>query len=266
MTRNSSATVLCENFLRKERAYNVEQKMKPSWNCVIDRLLERGAELNAVYQELRTKLAPKGIEWFLLMILDVGAVWHPGRLNDARQACGRLVELRSEVSRIASKLAALLRERTALGDYSGFHTDSAHHIVDFVERAGESNGHFSLYLREPLSALRYQFDLKYWPSVADVADAIAADARNADIIPSDAITEAGTSSARPSKADSFRALLGALEEYRLSCPSPIGADFRLSDESWAAVLNVMLDLEPEEMVDGSYIKRLRQRDRNARRD
>ena len=266
MTQSPSATELCEELLRNRRASNIEHKVWPSVNRLIDRMLERGAELNAVYEELASRLDPEGVEWFLFIILDVGAVWHPGYLSAARDAHRRQDDLRSEISELANKLAACLRERTVLSESSGFHTNGLYHIVDVIERASQSNGHFRLYLEEPLSALRHQFDLKYWPSVAEVVDAIAADARDVDIYPSNAITEAGTRSPRESKADSFRALQGALEEYRLSNHCLIGEDFRLSDESWATILNVMLDLDPDEQVDGPYIKRLRQRDRNAKWD
>ena len=266
MAQSPSATALCEEVLRKKRAYNIEHKIWPSVNRLIDRMLERGAELNEMYEELVTRLEPKAVEWFLSIIHDVGAVWHPGYLSTARQAHRRQDDLRSEISELANKLAARLRERTELSESSGFHTNGLYHIVDVIDRASESNAHFRLYLQEPLSELRHQYDLKYWPSVAEVVNAMAADARDVDIYPSDAITEAGTRSPKESKADSFRALQGALEEYRLSIHCLIGEDFRLSDESWATILNVMLDLDPDEQVDGPYIKRLRQRDRNAKWD
>ena len=266
MTQRQSARNLSENYLRKARAYNVKQKIWPSENRVIDRMLERGAELNAVYQELWDELEAEAVERFLLIMLDVGAVWHPEYLNAAREAYRRQGALKTEISQLANKLAMRLRERTGLGESSGFRTNDAYHIVDLIERASESNGHFRLYLREPLSALSHQFDLKYWPSVADVVDAIATDALNVDISPTDAITEAGTRSPKRSKADSFRALQGALQDDLRSFHSPFGANFRLSDESWATILNVILDHNPDELIDGSYIKRLRQRDRNSNCD
>ena len=266
MTQGPSAADLCEGFLREVRAYNVEHEIWPSENRVIDRMLERRAELDSVYEELRSKLEPKAVERFLSIILDVGTCWHPGYLSAARQAYRRQVALRSEIHELANELAALLRERTDLAESSGFHTTGAYHPVDLIERAGESNGHFGSYLRRPLSALRHRFDLKYWPSVADLVDAMAADALDADIYASDAITEAGTRSPRQSKADSFRALQGALDECRRISPSLIGEDFRLSDEGWATILNVLLGRDPDNRADGPYIKRLRQRDRHARQD
>ena len=263
MPQRLSAAARCEEILRKERAYNVEHKIWPSVNRLIDRMLERRAELNAVYEEVWNKLEPAGVERFLSIIHDVGAIWDPCYLSDARDARRRQGELRLEISELANRLAARLRERTELSEYSGFRANGAYHVVDLIERASDSNGHFRMYLREPLSALRRDFDLKYWPSVADVVDAIANDALEVDISPADAITEAGTRSPRRSKADSFRALLGALDEDRSSPLSPIGSDFRLSDEGAATLLNVMLDLEQEKQVDGPYIKRLRQRDRQS---
>jgi len=266
MTNRPSASTQCEDFLREKRAYNIEHKILRSMSQVIDCMLERGAELDAVYEELWTKLDPKAVEWFLSSVLDVGAFWHPDYLSAARQAYRRQVALRSEISKLANELAERLRERTLLGESSGFHTASAYHIVDLIEHASESNWDFRLHLQDSLSALRHQYDLKYWPSVADVVEAVAIDARNAEINPSDSITEAGTRTRKQSMAASVRALQCALEEYRRSSHSPIGRDFRLSDESWASILNVILDLDPDQLVDGSYIKRLRQRDRNAKQN
>ena len=263
MIQRRSAVARSEDLLRRERAYNVEHRIWPNVTRLIDRMLERRAELKAVYEELWTKLEPGAVEHFLWIIHDVGAVWDPTYLRGARKGHRRQVELRTEISELASKLAARLDERSELSEVSGFRTSGAYHIVDLIERASQANGSFRVNLRDPLQGLRREYDLKYWPSVADVVDAIADDALNVEISASDAITEAGTRSSRSSKADSFRALQSALEEYRGSIHSLIGADFRLSDESWATILNVMLDLGADEQVDGPYIKRLRQRDRDA---
>lgn len=265
MTQRQSPAALCEGFLRRERAYNVEHDIWRSVNRLIDRMLAHGAELKAVYAELCTKLDPKAVEGFLSIIHDVGVVWDTTYLSAARKAYRRQVGLISDISNLATELAARLRERAELDESSGFRTGGAYHIVDLIERASESNGHFRLHLRDPLSALSREFDLKYWPTIADVVEATAEDAVEVDIVASDAITEAGTRSPRPSKADSFRALQGALEEHRRSSQALIGAEFRLSDESWATILNVILDLHPDEQVDGAYVKRLRQRDRDAGR-
>lgn len=268
MNQRPSATAICEGLLRKERAYNVEHSIRASENVIIERMLERGPELKAVYEELWTKLKrkPDAVKRFLSIILRVGAHWTPNHFNTASQAYRRHIELRSEISELAGKLASLLRERTELSESSGFHSSCTHHIVDLIEAASQSNWDFRLHLSESLSALRYQYDMKYWPSPFEVVDAIAEDARSVEISPSNPITEAGTRSPKRSKADSFRALQVALEDDRQSLPCPFGADFHLSDESWATFLNVMLDLEPDELVDGPYIKRLRQRDRDAGRN
>lgn len=263
MIQCPSATALCEDFLRRERSYNVENSIWPSVNRLIDQMLERGAELTPVYEELNVKLKPIAVEQFLSAILGAGAIWHPGSLSAASQAHHRLVELRSEIPTLAAKLAARLRERTELSESSGFHTSATYHVVDLIELASKPNALFRMYLLEHLSELSHQYDLKYWPSVADVVDAIAKDARNVDINPSNPITEAGTRSPKRSKADTFRVLQSALKEYRQSFGSPITAAFRLSDESWATLLNVVLDLDPDNLVDGPYTKRIRQRGRNA---
>ena len=161
MTQQLSAAARCEEFLRKEHACNVDHNIWPSANRLIDRMLARGAELHALYEEVWDELEPEAVEQFLSIILDVGANWHPIYLNGARQARCRQVELRSEISELANKLAVRLRERTELDEGSGFRTNGAYHIVDLIERANESNWHFNLFLRRRFSALRHQYDLKF---------------------------------------------------------------------------------------------------------
>ncbi|KEZ19483.1 hypothetical protein CP98_02004 [Sphingobium yanoikuyae] len=123
---------------------------------------------------------------------------------------------------------------------------------------------FEWHLREPLQALRSQFDLKYWPSIAACVAALADDASDSDVTTPHPATEVATRASRPSKADFFKALYANIDEYGAAGRGLIPRGFRLTDETIASLANCLLDLPAEDGVDGAYVKRLRQRERAAR--
>lgn len=66
------------------------------------------------------------------------------------------------------QLAEMLERRSALIDKSGhFHCERMHKLTEFIDDAGEGNGHYQLYLKPELQRLN-RFDLKYWPDIAGI--------------------------------------------------------------------------------------------------
>lgn len=263
MTINVDPVTYCVAFLNKERNYNREHNIWPSVNRVIDQVLLRTEEISPVYREAAASLSEDALKRFLTVIVEVPAIWNDEYIQTARNAYRRQRELRDRIHRLASELAGCLRERSDLSNRSGFSANDLVHIVDAIDRAAENNGHYTIYLQDRLKALDCQYDLKYWPNLADIVDSIGADALRSRIEPTDHITEAATKSSRPSLADSCRALLQGLEHAKDQTPHGLPLRFRLSDESTATIVNVTLNRAADELVDGAYIKRLRQRDRDA---
>ncbi len=261
MTQIHDAVALCEAHLKKERTYNVEHNIWPSVNRVIDRMLARRSELRRAYTEMAANLDLQALERFLSIVVEVSAIWNPDYLRAARAARRRQIELGDEIHQLASRLATCLRERTEIGERSGFGTNDTYHVVDLIDRASQDNGWYESWVKEPLDHLQCRFDLKYWPSLADLVDAIGGEALDVDIAPTDAITGAATSSSKRSKADSFRAIMAAIHDERTSFSLHPRA--HLSDDCYASILNVVLNLDEDELVDSAYIKRLRQRDRET---
>lgn len=264
-TKTNDAVQLCEDILLKERNYNVEHKIWPSVNEVIDRMLGRGLELNGVYCELQAKLhdIPRGIETFLDSVLGVTTVWYPEAISEQRASRERLVEINSLIEKLANELADLIDERTEISCDSGFYSDCRYHIGDVLEKAGESNHLFGFWLKEPLGQLKSEFGVKYWPEISDVVRTLAADALQAEVKASDTITEAATSAKRSSSSDFVRALYVALAERNERNNGRLPNEFRLTDSSMASLVNCLLDLDADEIIDGPYIKGFRQRDRRA---
>jgi hypothetical protein len=173
----------------------------------------------------------------------------------------RLIEVNREIVDAAVGLAALLNERTDLKNGSGFSCDTLCHPVDALHAAAHGNYSYRNWVQAKLQAIRGQFDLKYWPSLGEVIQAIADDALRAEPVPHDSVTGAGTEGARAGLADSFKAFFVALEEASGRNYGSLPHGFELTDRSVASLLNCALGLDPDQVVDSSYVKRLRQRQR-----
>lgn len=138
-----------------------------------------------------------------------------------------------------------------------------YHVCGVIEAASRTNHLFRSYVQKRLAALRSQFDLKYWPSLTDFLEVIATDAGSAVMEATDPLTAASTSAVRPSKADFFKALFAAIEAHSMKNYGQLPAGFRLTDRSLASLANCALNLDPDDLIDDAYVKRLRQRERKG---
>jgi hypothetical protein len=259
-------TALCEEILREERRYNEEHEILPSEVMVIDRLLCRSAELHETHAELCSKLGPttNALRTFFGIVVSTAAFWNPTEIERARVGRERLKQVNARIGSRAAELAVLLEERAQLHDHSGFSGATHYHVAKVIEEAAAHNHLYNMWVKPSLKALRGEFGLKYWPSLAEFVDVIARDAAAAELEAMDSITAAGTEASRSSRADYFKALFEAIEENRTSNGCFLPASFRLTDNAIASLANCSLDLGVEEMVDAAYVKRLRQRERERR--
>ncbi|MEO1326517.1 MAG: hypothetical protein AAFV47_07620 [Pseudomonadota bacterium] len=253
----------CEQRLQAERAYNVEHNIWPSVNRIIDRVLRRTGEMAPVYREICGTLTPDAVRRLLTVLIEIPAIWNQDYIQRARAAFRRHRELQERVETLSCELAECLREQGELNNTSGYSTCEYVDIVDAIDQAAVHNGHYTSFVQEKLKSLQYQFDDKYWPDLSDIVEVIGISALNATVVPTDSITEAATSSPRPSLADSCRAVMEAVERAKGPSMHDLPSFFRLSDASIATVVNVTTDLGVDDLIDAAYIKRLRQRDREA---
>ena len=260
-----TATEKCERVLKESRDYNVEHSILASENLVIARLLANSESMGHVYTELCGSLDKRQIGAVLSAVLSSAAFWNPEKAASYRADRKELIETNREIAEVARKLSGLLTRREELHNHSGFSSDTHYDIVDVIDKASESNGLYRGYVREPLTRLGGRFDLKYWPSIEEVIVELAVDAEKAGVYATDPLTEASTSSSRPSKIDFLRALFSALDENSEREFGLVPAGFSLSDRSIAEIMNCALKLEPEELVDAGYVKRERQRQREKRK-
>ena len=256
---------ICKDLLLEGKRYNNEHHILPSENAVADRLLARGIELQDAYEELHDKLHahPPALEVFLGLVLSTAAFWNPEKMQEARAARSDLANVNQQIERKAAELATLFEERSDLHDTSGFSSDTHYHVCNVIEAASQHNGLFKSYVQKKLGALRGQFDLKYWPSLGEFMQELAADAKKADMAATDPLTAAATAAARPSKADFFKALFASIGENSAESYGQLPRGFKLTDRTLASLANCALDLGPDDLVDDAYMKRLRQRERNG---
>lgn len=257
---------ICESILNEDRRNNLEKGILRSEVTVIDRLLTRGVELTAVYAELHSKLYrhPFALNDFLGIVLSAAAFWNPEKMAEARVARQSLSEVNQKIARKAVELADLLVQREDLHETSGFRSDTHYHVAEILSAAGQHNHLFASYVQENLDALRRQYDLKYWPTPVEFLEELAANAAAAESEASDPLTAAGTEGKRSSSADFVYALYAGMEENSARNYGRLPRDFKLSDGSVASLMNCALNLNVDDMVDGLYIKRLRQRERERK--
>lgn len=105
--------------------------------------------------------------------------------------------------------------------------------------------------------------MKYWPPLSDVISEISTDAGDAEIVVNDPVSAAALSSSRSSKADFCRALFERVEICKRNQGGQLPDGFRLKDETWATLINILLDIDGDALVGGDYVKRLRQRTRES---
>ncbi len=259
----SAARQICEDYLQQQISQNNKEGILPSENLVAERLLARGDELNDVYEEAYAYLYRDGISWkiFLGCLLSTGAFWSTEKIAEYRTDRHTLIKLNQDIAKQAQTLASLLTQRDDLHNRSDFRSGTHYNIIKLIDQACAENGRYKYNLKEPLAQLSARFDRKYWPSLADCIQVIGCDAENAKIAASDPLTEAATRSTRPSKADFIRALCESIDENRGDWLGAISKKFGPSNANLATLANVLLELPPEEIIDATYVKNLRHRDK-----
>lgn len=257
----------CETLLRKMVEDLRARRIWPNLCSIIDGLLNRRIELAEVHKEVHAALAqtPRALYMFWDVFLHAADGWNPQKNRAARQAREELVGVNRRISEIADQLAALLDRRDTIHNSTGFRSNTHYHILDIVHEASEHNYQYESYVKVDLVRLQYQYDLKYWPALSEVIQAIGDDAQCAEITASDLATAVATDGRKSGLSDFVRAFLARLDASRVREGGFVPNGFVLSDSAMASLVNCGLDLAFEELVDADFIKRFRQRERQTKR-
>jgi len=256
----------CIATLAKIKSYNQEKCIRASDVAVIDQMLRRSEELTEAFSELEQKLGvtPFALDNFFEALLSASTAWHPDKVRKSRAAERELTDLNDTIASLAKQLSELVQRRSHLSNDSAFSSSHQYHIVQLIQNAGQNNVLFRSLVHDPIDALPREFNLKYWPSISEVLDALAEDATNAEIRASDKITEAASTGTRNSKADFFKAYFALIAQAKEGMDARIHHSFKLSDEALASLANCALDLDSKRLVDGNYVKNIRHREKNRR--
>lgn len=258
---------ICEQILLDDKRYNIEHHILPTEIAIADRLLARGLELTAAYDELHEKLHhhPRALQTFLGLVLSTAAFWNPMTMKEARSAREDLTEVNRQIASKAAEVADLLMQRENLHNTSGFSCETHYSICGLIKAAGKNHYEFTSRVQNRFEELPAQFDHKYWPTLSDIMLELSRDAENAAPDASDPMTDAGTAGTRASKADFIKVLLTAMEENSARAYGPLPNRLGITDDTLASLMNCALNLDDKDLVDGAYVKRFRQREREKPR-
>lgn len=258
------AVELCERVLLDDIRYNEEHSILARRNSVARRLLGRRLELVEAYTDLVTRLRyERPIAVVLDQVLVAATYWNKDETAKMRLARADLEQVNRRIARTADELANLLEQRTHFHNHSEFSSETHYHPIDLMEVAAKGNGLYGSFLKDKLDALRYRFDLKYWPSLSAMTRAMAADARGAVVSVTDEVTEAATTGKRASDTDFFRAFYVGLEHCKTALGGLVPDDYEMVDRTLAALATCALGNDPDEPFTSDYVKQCRARIRAA---
>lgn len=232
---------------------HVKALRKPHWP-LLDRLISRETEMTPVWENIaRFKLSWEQCHTLLEQIFFAGAYGTEERHKRLKADYNRLTELNKAIKAEAVKLAAMLRQQEDILERNSFLLERTTHIVDMIDAASLTNGHYCSFIREPLCVLRSQYDVKYWPSLPQVLQVAARETTETEFMYQS--EQAIVDSRGGAVPDYIRELFGCIETARTS-HWKLPAGFTLSDSSLAMLVTVSLDTDG---ISSDRIKMLRHR-------
>ncbi|MGJ3448767.1 hypothetical protein [Enterobacter sp. PTB] len=246
--------------LLEEKLHNWQKTVPPSWPStwpVFNRLIERHDEMALVYREIASSNLSRQQFWILIeQIIHAGSFGTDKRFAQLRADHQELTALNDTISAMSIQLAEMLERRAALCENGHFACERMLKLTEFIDDAGEGNGHYLSYLKPELQRLN-SFDLKYWPDIAGIIRSLGME--EVEITFADEATEAIINAHRPSGTDFFRKLFDNINEQKTGDYYALPRTFKLSDAALATICNITRDLPPDALIDAAYVKRTRHR-------
>lgn len=248
---------ICYQYLIAERKNFIKNEIWPGKVTIINRMLDENLNMSFVYREILDKTQHSHqCESVLSVIINAGFQWSREATGDLRRQKKALATLNHQISEVSRTLASLLDQRSEIANSSGVVCESFDCITEAIAAASEDNHFYHSNVEIPLRQLSDRFDLKHWPSIADVARAISDNSNNMDTYVRDSSSAAAIDSLKHTTYDYFRGILSELGEAKKGVTFPIPRDFSFTDTSLATIANCSMELEEE--VVGGYVKRFRQ--------
>lgn len=246
--------------LLEEKIHNWQKTVPPFWPStwpVFNRLIERHDEMALVYREIASSNLSRQQFWILIeQIIHAGSFGTDARFATLRDDHQELTVLNDSISEMSIRLAEMLERRAELCENGHFGCGRMLKLTEFIDDAGEGNGHYQFYLKPELQRLN-RFDLKYWPDIAGIIRSLGME--EVEVTFRDEAAEAIINARRPSQTDFFRALFDNIAMQKTGDHYGLPRTFKLSDAALATIYNITRDLPPDDLVDAVYVKRTRHR-------
>lgn len=260
----SNPTDFCADIINRELKQNKENNIWMSYWAVMQRLIDRKDELSTAFHEAIDAFGYQigrnclhHSELHLLHTLE--HIWFsydhsPNEIKATRHNYAELKSLHEQICTLSGQLAEALRKQDQIYEEKGFNREEYLGLMDTIELASENNGLYRMFLKPELKKLEGQYDLKYWPSCPDFVEAIGIHQSNQ---PSPTHSEYPDQvlSGRSSQYKDFVLTFDSGYQDNYCLPD----DFKFSNKAMAEIINVVLDLEPDEYATPEAVKTIRNR-------
>ena len=260
----TNPTDYCAAVIKRELENNKENKLFMSYWGVMQRLIDRKEELSNAfqeaidafgYQEGRNCFYPE--ELHLLHTLEY--IWFSSdhstnEIKTTREDHSELKNLHERICKLSTQLAEALRKQDKIYEEQGFYREEYLRLIDTIDLASERNALYRIYLKPKLKKLEGQYDLNYWPSCPDFVEAIGIH-QSKQPSPTHSKYPIQVLSGRSSRYKDYVITFDSGFRDNQSLPN----DFKFTNKAMAEIINVVLDLEPEDYATPEAIKTIRNR-------
>lgn len=258
----NNPTIFCKAFIARELKEYQEKNIWMSYWPVMERLIDRANELTIVFDEIVDKFGysdkyedyhkENSYVWLTLEHIWFSSDYSKDNITNERTNNQKLNDLRALIIELSKDLSKALRKQDELHNASGFGRNDFLSVVSAIELGSKNNALYKSYLSERLKALSGQYDLKYWPSLADIVEAISLFEKNQPLpqhyeFPDKVII------GRVSDIKDF--VLTFDQKFDDSNGLPTG--FRFSNNAVAEIMNIVLNRPVTELITGDAVKNVR---------
>lgn len=260
-------TQFCRAYIERELRDNQERSIWMTYWPVMRRMIDRSNELKQPFAELVDKFGYsdkyEGVPpfntyiWLVLEHIWMSIDFDKSDVGKARNEYKELLNIQTEIVDTASYLASMLRRQDELYETSGFRRSDHQFIGDLFEQASDGNYLHQTHVSPKLEALLGQYDLKYWPSRADLVEAIAIfeELQPEPVhseLPKDVID---------GRSSTIKDFVLAFDKAFMNS-NGLPRHFKFTNSAMADIMNVVLDLPVEHLVTGDAIRIVRHRYKN----
>jgi len=258
-------TNFCKFFIQRELdSYKGNNPIWMTYWPVMETMVKRADELKLPFEELINAFGYsdkfEGIPpensyiWLTLEHIWFSLDFRKEDVVKARSDFKELNALKDDIVDLAMKLSSKLERQSELYESSGFSKPEYQFIDDLVEQASEGNYLFQSHVSEKLKSLTYQYDLKYWPSRADLITAIA---EFEEVQPSPIHSQYPDHVINGRESD-IKDFVLAFDSKFDEC-NGLATGFRFSHNAMADIINVILDLPVNKIATGDAVRNVRSR-------